>query len=98
MVEWVGQGVPGLMVIPRNPTPVGLELHTLCDSQSGIMLNFEVYEGKETMAKKEFVNEKTDIGIIHGVNAALLEAFLLVRSRGHRGLLVRTSGMRLGAF
>ena len=27
MVKWTGRGMPGLMVILRKPTPVGLELH-----------------------------------------------------------------------
>lgn len=54
MVQWQGRGMPGLMVILRKPTPIGLELHTLCDAMSGILLWFEVYEGKEAMSKKEF--------------------------------------------
>ena len=44
--------MPGLMVVPRKPAPIGLEIHTLCDALSGIMVNFEVYEGKELMEKK----------------------------------------------
>ena len=57
MVKWTGRGMPGLMVILRKPTPVGLELHTLCDSSSGVLAWFEVYEGKDAMAKKPF-NDK----------------------------------------
>jgi len=72
MVKWVGKGMPGLMVIPRKPTPIGLELHTLCDSQSGIMVNFEVYEGKEAMENKEFVNERNDIGVVNKSTALTL--------------------------
>lgn len=37
MVRWMGRGMPGLMVILRKPTPVGLELHTLCCALSGIL-------------------------------------------------------------
>lgn len=54
MVRWMGRGMPGLMVILRKPTPIGLELHTLCCALSGILVWFEVYEGKEAMAKKKF--------------------------------------------
>ena len=49
MVKWQGRGMPGLMVILRKPTPVGLELHTVCCALSGILVNFEVYEGKTAM-------------------------------------------------
>lgn len=54
MVRWMGRGMPGLMVILRKPTPIGLELHTLCCALCGALVWFEVYEGKEAMAKKEF--------------------------------------------
>uniref|UniRef100_A0A7S3AX02 PiggyBac transposable element-derived protein domain-containing protein n=1 Tax=Haptolina ericina TaxID=156174 RepID=A0A7S3AX02_9EUKA len=57
MVQWQGRGMPGLMVILRKPTPIGLELHTLCCALCGILVWFEVYEGKEAMATKEFCNE-----------------------------------------
>ena len=57
MIRWTGRGMPGLMVILRKPTPIGLELHTLCCALSGVLTWFEVYEGKEVMAKKPF-NDK----------------------------------------
>ena len=57
MVQWTGRGMPGLMVILRKPTPIGLELHTLCCALCGVLCWFEVYEGKEPMAKKPF-NDK----------------------------------------
>lgn len=37
MVRWMGCGMPGLMVILRKPTPVGLELHTLCCALCGVL-------------------------------------------------------------
>ena len=57
MVRWLGMGMPGLMVVPRKPTPIGLELHTLCCSLSGILVYFEVYEGKKAMESKEFCDK-----------------------------------------
>lgn len=54
MIRWMGLGMPGLMVVLRKPTPIGLELHTLCCAICGVLAWFEVYEGKEAMAKKEF--------------------------------------------
>ena len=57
MVQWQGRGMPGLMVILRKPTPIGLELHTLCCALCGILVWFEVYEGKDAMAVKEFCTE-----------------------------------------
>ena len=55
MVRWLGRSMPGLMVVLRKPTPIGLELHTLCCALSGILIYFEVYEGKERMEKAEYV-------------------------------------------
>lgn len=72
MVKWMGRGMPGLMVVPRKPTPVGLEVHTVCCSLSGIMINFEVYEGAQAMERKEYVNELTDIGAINKSTALTL--------------------------
>ena len=72
MVEWQGRGMPGLMVVPRKPTPLGLEIHTMCDALSGILVNFEVYEGKTAMEAKEFVGAKTDIGEINKSTALTL--------------------------
>ncbi|KAL1508654.1 hypothetical protein AB1Y20_004750 [Prymnesium parvum] len=72
MVAWQGKGMPGLMVVPRKPTPLGLEIHTLCDAQSGVLVNYEVFEGKTAMAAKEFVGDKTDIGEINKSTALTL--------------------------
>ena len=72
MVKWKGRAMPGLMVVPRKPTPVGLEVHTLCCSLSGVLVNFEIYEGKEAMKNKEYVNEKTDAGTINKSTALTL--------------------------
>ena len=58
MVKWLGQGMPGFMVVQRKPTPKGLELHTMCDAGTGIMIYFEVYEGKIAMSTKEFTRER----------------------------------------
>lgn len=57
MVKWMGVGMPGLMVILRKPTPIGLELHTLCCAMCGILVWFEVYEGKDAMAKAEYCDQ-----------------------------------------
>eukprot|EP00966_Prymnesium_polylepis_P010351 238907-Prymnesium_polylepis.1 len=57
MVKWMGHGMPGLMVILRKPTPIGLELHTLCCALTGILVWFEIYEGKAAMTLKEYNDE-----------------------------------------
>ena len=54
MIKWVGRCMPGLMYVPRKPTPLGAELHTLCCAVCGVMTMFELYEGKVAMMKKEF--------------------------------------------
>eukprot|EP00966_Prymnesium_polylepis_P025275 583012-Prymnesium_polylepis.2 len=50
MVKWLGRG---FMHVRRKPTPKGLELHTLCCAICGVLLWFEVYEGKTAMEKKD---------------------------------------------
>eukprot|EP00965_Chrysotila_dentata_P262003 6214437-Pleurochrysis_carterae.AAC.2 len=63
MVRWMGKGMPGLMVILRKPTPLGLEVQMLCCALSGIMVYFEVYEGKEAMALKEYnIGDPSTVG------------------------------------
>lgn len=57
MVKWLGRNMPGFMHVQRKPTPKGLELHTVCCGISGVMVWFEVYEGKEAMTKKEYCAE-----------------------------------------
>ena len=54
MIRWMGRGMPGLMVVLRKPTPIGLELHTLCCALCGCLVGYEVYEGKIRMEAKEF--------------------------------------------
>ena len=58
MVKWLGRNMPGFMHVQRKPTPKGLELHTLCCALCGILVWFEVYEGKEAMEKKEHCAEQ----------------------------------------
>eukprot|EP00965_Chrysotila_dentata_P096321 3183187-Pleurochrysis_carterae.AAC.4 len=38
MVQWEGRIMPGLMVVARKLTPVGLELHTLCCGLCSILM------------------------------------------------------------
>ena len=57
MVKWMGVGMPGLMVVLRKPTPIGLEVHTLCCALCGILIWFEVYEGKEAMGKAKYCDQ-----------------------------------------
>ena len=60
MIKWLGRGMPGFMWVQRKPTPKGLELHTLCCGICGILLNFEVWEGKAAMESKEFCSDQKD--------------------------------------
>lgn len=39
---------------PRKPTPYGIELKTMACSDSGVMLNAEIAEGKNVDAEKEY--------------------------------------------
>ena len=53
---WKGKGMPGLMSVPRKPTPIGREAHTTACGETGVIVFYEIYEGKERMADKEFVS------------------------------------------
>ena len=57
MAKWLGKGMPGLMVVPRKPTPKGRESHTTACGVTGVIIFYEMYEGKDKMKDKEFVKE-----------------------------------------
>ena len=57
MVKAFHRHLKGKMKIIRKPRPIGNELKTLCDGRSKIVLYAELYEGKEIMTNKPFVNE-----------------------------------------
>ena len=57
MALWKGKGMPGLMVVPRKPTPVGRESHTTACGDTSCIIFVEPYEGKDRMAKKPLVGE-----------------------------------------
>ena len=57
MIPWLGKGMPGWMHVPRKPHPFGQELKNACDGETGIMINFEIYEGKVPMAGKKWVQQ-----------------------------------------
>ena len=42
MAGWKGKGMPGLMTVPRKPTPVGREAHTTADAQTGVIIHYEM--------------------------------------------------------
>lgn len=57
MIGWQGAASAHLTYLPRKPTPLGLCLKTICDSSSGVMLEWEFVDCKEEMAKKDYVKE-----------------------------------------
>lgn len=69
--QWSDGWGPGCPAT-RKPAPLGLELHTFCDALCGILVNFEVCEGKERMEKKEFVGDKTKVGEMNKSTALTL--------------------------
>ena len=79
MTEWLGQAMPGLMVVPRKPTDTGREGHTTACTESGILIFYEAYEGSARMESKEFVAE-------FGKNPA--KALRCVKNWFHSGRLV----------
>ena len=57
MVKSYHRNLKGKMKIKRKPRPIGNEFKTVCDGRSKIVTHMELYEGKEFMAKKQFVDE-----------------------------------------
>ena len=51
--EYRAEGIPHLTKIARKPEGVGLELKSLADSDSGIILHVEIQEGKDSMREKD---------------------------------------------
>ena len=56
MIKSYHRNLKGKMKIIRKPRPIGNELKNLCDARSKIVLNIELYEGRELMATKEHVD------------------------------------------
>lgn len=58
MITWQGKsgpgGMPHLSFIARKPAPLGLELKTICDADTGIMMGMEIQEGKIRMARMRY--------------------------------------------
>ena len=79
MAEWLGKAMPGLMHVPRKPTDTGREGHTTACVESGLLIFYEIYEGKEKMEDKEYVRE-------WGKNPA--KAMRCVKNWFHSGRLV----------
>jgi hypothetical protein len=47
-------GLPHKTKLDRKPKGVGVECKCVCDIETGIMINFEIMEGKDRMAVKPF--------------------------------------------
>ena len=66
MALWKGMKIPGLMVVVRKlPTALGRENHTTADLTTGIIIFAEIYEGKDRMQQKRWVQQ-------YGVGCATL--------------------------
>lgn len=50
-------GLPNISFIKRKPKPLGTEAKTACDCATGVMVHFEVQEGKDAMRVKEHAPE-----------------------------------------
>ena len=47
-------GLPNLSCIPRKPRPIGTEFKNTADAETGVMLFWEIQEGKVPVGKKRF--------------------------------------------
>jgi hypothetical protein len=52
----INGGMPGWMFVSRKPTDSGREAHTCADCETGCCIYVELYEGKEQMANRPFVD------------------------------------------
>lgn len=57
MLAWVGTGDVHLTYLPRKPTPLGIMMKTVVDSDSGIILGGELCEAAGTMDDFEYQKE-----------------------------------------
>ena len=61
MFAWTGKsgvgGLPHMSWVQRKPEPLGLELKTICDAETGVMLYVEMQEGAVRMARKKYCND-----------------------------------------
>ena len=57
MIKSHHKNLLGKIKIKRKPRPIGNELKDLSDGRSNIVLNLELYEGKDAMQLKEHVNK-----------------------------------------
>ena len=57
MVMWVGTGDMHLTYIPRKPTPLGIMMKTVVDSDSGILMGAELCEAAGVMDDYEYQRE-----------------------------------------
>ena len=60
MLPWHGNagsgGVAHLSFVKRKPHPLGVELKTVCDCSTGVMMYVDVQEGKLRMARKKYAD------------------------------------------
>lgn len=47
MVPWTNMKAPGWVFVPRKPSPMGNEYHSIADVASGILFRLELMEGKD---------------------------------------------------
>ena len=57
MIKAFHRDLKGKMKIKRKPRPIGNEIKDLADASSNIVIQMELYEGKEDMAEKEHVKK-----------------------------------------
>ena len=61
MLPWHGNagsgGVPHLSFIKRKPHPLGVEVKTVCDCSTGVMMYCDLQEGKIRMQRKHYADK-----------------------------------------
>ena len=57
MIKAFHKDLKGKIKIIQKPRPIGHEVKSLCDAISQIVLNLELYEGKDIMSRKNHVKE-----------------------------------------
>ena len=70
MSTWtIKYSCPGWMFVPSKPWPFGNEYHTVCCSLSGILLQMELIEGKDSPSEiiPKYNNQGKTVGLLLGV-------------------------------
>ena len=61
------------MFVKRKPEPLGVEIKTIGDAQSGLLLKLEIVKGKADLVQPKYYNPRMNIGATAATTMRLSE-------------------------